>query len=196
MHDVNCDSRVHCKWHLVSFCHFCLTQISYLAKILSLLTQRQRCDVFFRPVNLTRSAVRDEYGTVENYVNRMKQDGVFGDGTLLAKVPFLYRRNVVIHYSDRAINMCDRNMFESEPLHVGFVNNNHYVSILKANRAPTPQSESPVVSKQQCDVPQQETAGGRKMEPSVGQQQQQEVGTCGWGVKAGMVCVWVSGKTV
>jgi len=35
---------------------------------------------------------------------------------------------------------------------------------LNSVKAPTPQSQSPVVSKEQCDVPQQETAGGRKME--------------------------------
>lgn len=75
-------------------------------------------------------AVQDEYGSVANYLSYMSKDGAYGDGTILATIPFAFQRNVIVYYCDRVISLCDDNLFKNSPIRLGYVNDDHYVSLL------------------------------------------------------------------
>jgi hypothetical protein len=86
-----------------------------------------------------QTAVQDVYGTLENYLLEMSKDHAYGDGIILAMVPFVFHRNVVIYYCDRTISLCEPS--EREPIRLGYVNKNHYVSVLRFDTNAVDQNE-------------------------------------------------------
>jgi len=59
-------------------------------------------------------------------------------------VPHVFCRNVKLHYCDRVVSLCDGNSFTSNsiPIRLGFVNDNHYVSILSSDKVTTNSEKS------------------------------------------------------
>ena len=70
----------------------------------------------------------------------MSKDHAYGDGIILAMVPFVFHRNVVIYYCDRTISLCESS--EREPIRLGYVNQNHYVSVLRLETNTIDQNEN------------------------------------------------------
>ena len=80
------------------------------------------------------------------YLDGMEQDGTWGDGIMLSTAARLYRRPMTIISSDKNVKLIDTAVPSaspegSEPLRLGLVNNNHYVSIMKDSES-TPQDST------------------------------------------------------
>lgn len=67
------------------------------------------------------------------YLDEMEKDGAWGDGIVLSAAALLYGRPIVILSSDGHMQSIDTAVpsAEAEPMRLGLVNGNHYVSIIK-----------------------------------------------------------------
>lgn len=67
--------------------------------------------------------------TVEDYLAKMSKNGSWGDGTMLMSL--CYQRQVIVYYP-QAEQKCSRlseNLSDAGAIRLGFVSNNHYVSL-------------------------------------------------------------------
>ena len=73
--------------------------------------------------------------TVEAYLDEMSKEGIWGDGSILSAATLLYKRRIVIYYgqptsiSTPCISLCD-NFANMGIIRLGYVNNNHYTSLI------------------------------------------------------------------
>lgn len=80
--------------------------------------------------------VMDE-GDVEKFRAQMGEDGTWGDGVMLSIASLLYRRQIVVyHEKGQPIVLRDPHIFiDPNPIRLGYVNNNHYISLKQKNAA-------------------------------------------------------------
>ena len=75
------------------------------------------------------------YDTVESYLDNMSKEGIWGDGSILSAAALLYKRQIVIYYgqptsiSIPCTSLCD-NFANMGIIRLGYVNNNHYTSLI------------------------------------------------------------------
>ena len=72
-------------------------------------------------------------GGLSAYITRMEKDGEWGDGVAIITAAFAYERQIIIfHQNNTPILTCDEHMFANrDPIRLGYVNGNHYVSLNK-----------------------------------------------------------------
>ena len=72
-------------------------------------------------------------GGLERYLAEMRKDYVWGDGIMLEAATQVYNRSINVHYpSGHTVSIgC---ITDNVPFHVGYVNDNHYVSLMKLDQ--------------------------------------------------------------
>jgi hypothetical protein len=69
---------------------------------------------------------------LEVYLNKMAKHGEWGDGIMLSAAVRLYERPIIILTTDGQTQTVDtRDATSAEPIRLGLINNNHYLSICK-----------------------------------------------------------------
>lgn len=83
------------------------------------------------------SSLDSEESSIETYLQRMSRDGTWGDGLMVSAASLLYNCQIHIHYVDKhtetvqhiALSEQAASRCEKQEMHLGFVDNNHYVSL-------------------------------------------------------------------
>lgn len=69
---------------------------------------------------------------LETYLNKMAKHGEWGDGIMLSAAVRLYQRPIIILTPEgqiQTVDTCD--VSSAEPIRLGLINSNHYLSICK-----------------------------------------------------------------
>jgi hypothetical protein len=69
---------------------------------------------------------------LETYLNKMARHGEWGDGIMLSAAVRLYQRPIIILTPEgqiQTVDTCDAS--SAEPIRLGLINSNHYLSICK-----------------------------------------------------------------
>jgi len=71
---------------------------------------------------------------LEAYLNKMAKHGEWGDGIMLSAAVWLYQRPIIILTSEgriQTVDTSDATASSAEPIRLGLINSNHYLSICK-----------------------------------------------------------------
>jgi len=103
------------------------------------------------------------------YLEKQSKDGCWGDGIILAAAVRCYHHPILVVSDSGHEQTIDTSLASTaEPLTVGYINNNHYVSLLKEDATVSPSSEpskEPVLDKSDphplSDAPEIQSESGK-----------------------------------
>lgn len=99
-------------------------------------------------------AIPENCLTVNDYLAEMSENGNWGDGTMLMATSLYYQRQVIIYYPQTEQN-CYRlsdNFSDDGAIRLGFVGNNHYVSLVPSSHSSVAGPAYPLVTRQDTDA--------------------------------------------
>lgn len=95
------------------------------------------------------SALGNSDSSLETYLQRMSTEGTWGDGLILSAASLLYNCPIYIHYVSqtepvKCIALCDQSVSHCEMLqmHLGFLDDNHYVSLERIEAVDEPLTDT------------------------------------------------------
>jgi hypothetical protein len=85
--------------------------------------------LFCLQLNHVLESVFKNEGGLSQYLTDMRKQHIWGDGVMLETATQLYNHPIIVHYiSGKVIYI--NNEIEELPIHVGYLNDNHYISIV------------------------------------------------------------------
>jgi len=99
-----------------------------------------------------KSALDSEESSLETYLQRMSTEGTWGDGLMVSAASLLYNCPIHIHYVNRKTETIQHIALSEQSaayygilqMHLGFVDDNHYVSLQRIIPTDNPGSPSPM----------------------------------------------------
>ena len=94
--------------------------------------------------------VEKHHGGLGNYVRTMSKDGTWGDGITLLVSSIVYRQKIVVFADDKVQSSQPMNVSHdpgedcSNTMHIGFVEGNHYVSLVPKSSSSTQQDNAEI----------------------------------------------------